>query len=106
MYHVVEQEELELGTHECTGPGRVRSLTFTLRRCPNTHKSIETRTVKWGFTGKGECRRQRYKCKNPECGCAFVYRGGFERMRKFIWAILRAFNDFFKGHTPEEIVDT
>ena len=63
--------------------------------------------IKWGFTGKGESRRQRYMCKNPECECAtFVYRGGFERMRKPVWAILQAFNDFFKGHTPKDVADT
>ena len=40
-----------------------------------------------------------------ECGRTFVCRGGFERMRKPIWAILRTFNNFFKDHTTEEIAD-
>ena len=107
MDHVVEQEELELGTHECAGAGQGEEPDIHIEEVPEyPQKCIETRIVKWGFTGKDECRRQRYKCKNPECGCTFVCRGGFERMRKPIWAILRTFNDFFKGHTPEEIADT
>ena len=66
----------------------------------------QSRIIKWGFEGNGAKRRQRYKCKNPKCAITFVYRGGFERMRKPVWAILRSFNDFYKGHSPTDISDS
>lgn len=110
MYYVFKREESDLDTHQGAGVRQDERADIHVEDVPECpQKCIECAEpciIKWGFTGEGECRRQRYKCKNPECGCTFVYRGGFERIRKPVWAILRAFNDFFKGHTPEEIADT
>ena len=60
--------------------------------------------IRWGHVNTEQGKHQRYKCK--ECNCTFVYRNGFERMRNPPWAILRALNDFFKGHSPNEISDS
>ena len=117
-YHVVEREEAALGMPDTRADpgagtrqdGQPEQPDVHIEEVPEYPEKCmacpETRIIKWGFTGKGKSRRQRYKCQNPECGCTFVYRGGFERMRKPVWAILRAFNDFFKGHTPKDIADT
>ena len=115
IYYVVEREEAALGMHDTppdqdAGNRQDEQPDIHIEEVPEyPEKCIECRgdhIIKWGFTGEGESRRQRYKCKNPECECTFVYRGGFERMRKPVWAILRAFNDFFKGHTPKDVADT
>ena len=113
IYYVVEREEAALGMHDAppdqnAGNRQDEQPDIHIQEVGEIPKEcIECKSpniIKWGFTGKGESRRQRYMCKNPECECTtFVYRGGFERMRKPIWAILRAFNDFFKGHTPKDI---
>ena len=58
MDHVVEQEELELGTHECAGAGQGEEPDIHIEEVPEyPQKCIETRIVKWGFTGKDECRK-------------------------------------------------
>ena len=115
IYYVVEREEAALGMHDTppdqdAGNRQDEQPDIHIEEVPEyPEKCIECmgdHIIKWGFTGEGESRRQRYKCKNPECECTFVYRGGFERMRKPVWAILRAFNDFFKGHTPKDVADT
>ena len=115
IYYVVEREEAALGMRDTppdqdAGDRQDEQPDIHIEEVPEyPEKCIECmgdHIIKWGFTGEGESRRQRYKCKNPECECTFVYRGGFERMRKPIWAILRAFNDFFKGHTPKDVADT
>ena len=67
----------------------------------------QSRIIKWGFAGPDTKKKsQRYRCKNPKCEATFVYKGGFERMRKPKWAILWAFNDFYKGHSPTDIADS
>ena len=115
IYYVLEREEAALGMHDAPADQdagarqdeqpdiHIEAVPEYPEKCISCQKSV---IIKWGFTGEGESRRQRYKCKNPECGCTLVYRGGFERMRKPIAAILKAFNDFFKGHTPKDVADT
>ena len=87
------EQSMQAGIHlhpvDCSHPGR----------CPGCKLSCQV--IKWGwvYAAKGKTRRYR-------CGSAFVWRGGFERMRKPDWAILRALNDFFKGHSPAAIAGT
>ena len=60
--------------------------------------------IKRGRVYAAKGKTGRYRC--GRCGRTFVRRGGFEDMRKPDWAILRALNDFFKGHSPAAIADT
>ena len=75
-------------------------------KCPKKCIRCQSRIIKWGFADLNTKKSQRYRCKNPECEATFVYKGGFERMRKPKWAILRTFNDFYKGHSPNDISDS
>ena len=71
-------------------------------RCPGCKLSGPVARWGWVYAARGTARR--YRC--GRCGRTFVWRGGFERMRKPDWAILGALNDFFKGHSPAAIADT
>ena len=62
------------------------------------------RVIKHGFTNNTQRLVQRYWCKS--CEQSFVWEGGMERMRYPKWVILRALNDFCKGHSCREIADT
>ena len=117
MYYVTEREESVLDMHvksadqdavvrpDADGQPdiHIQPVGEHPEKCPSCD---EVRIIKWGFTGEGESRRQRYRCKNPLCGCTFVHRGGFERTRKPNRAILQSLNDFFKGHSPNDILDS
>ena len=70
-------------------------------RCP---KCKRPDPIKWGRVYASKDKTQRYRC--GRCGHTFVYRGGFERMRRPDWAILDALDHFFKGHSPGAIADT
>ena len=59
--------------------------------------------VRWGFTTKN--KRQRYLCKNPDCSITFVYKDGFEKMRKPNWAIIESLKGFYRGDSPKDIAD-
>ena len=60
--------------------------------------------IKRGRVYAAKGKTGRYRC--GRCGRTFVRGGGFEDMRKPDRAILRALNDFFKGHSPAAIADT
>ena len=87
-----EQPGIHLHPVDCSRPGR----------CPGCKPSGQV--IKWGWVYAAKGKTRRYRC--GRCGRTFVRRGGFERMRKPDWAILRALNDFFKGHSPAAIADT
>ena len=87
-----DQSGIHLHPVDCDHPGR----------CPGCRLSGQV--IKWGGVYAAKGKTGRYRC--GRCGRAFVRRGGFERMRKPDWAILRALNDFFKGHSPAAIADT
>ena len=85
IYYVLEREEAALGMHDTPADQdagarqdeqpdiHIEAVPEYPEKCISCQKSV---IIKWGFTGEGESRRQRYKCKNPECGCMFVYRAG------------------------------
>ncbi len=87
-----EQPGIHLHLVDCSHTGR----------CPGC--KLSGQVIKWGWVYAAKGKTGRYRC--CWCGRTFVRRGGFERMRKPDWAILKALNDFFKGHSPAAIADT
>ncbi len=86
------QSGVHLHPADCDHPGR----------CPGCNLSGQV--IKRGRVYAAKGKTGRYRC--GRCGRTFVRRGGFEDMRKPDRAILRALNDFFKGHSPAAIADT